>query len=67
VYNGQKFIKLVIAKIIATTNNTSANVPEIIFIKYNTAIAMAIINRIVLSKEPMFFFIKRNLKVINID
>jgi hypothetical protein len=37
--------------------NTMANVPEIVFVKYKTTIKIAINIRILLSVNPMFFFI----------
>jgi len=55
-YNGQKLKKLVIKKMIANAPRTKAKVPLIVLVKYKTAIATAIKERIILSVEPMFFF-----------
>ncbi len=55
-YNGQKLRKLVKTKITATLNSIIAKVPEITFIKYKTAIAIATMNLISLSAIPIFFF-----------
>ena len=56
-YKGQKLIKLVDTKIIANAPKTTASVPLIIFVKYNTTIKTAAAIRIILSVKPMFFFI----------
>lgn len=55
VYKGQKLIKLVKAKIMATTNNTTLKVPVIVPVKYSIAISAATAKRIILSVLPMFF------------
>jgi hypothetical protein len=56
-YKGQKLMKDVSTKTTAKTPNTIANVPEMIFVKYNAAITTAISIRIALSVAPIFFFI----------
>lgn len=58
-YNGQKLIKLVNTNIPAKINKTIPKVPDITFVKYNTAIKMAISTLIILSVDPIFFFIIR--------
>jgi hypothetical protein len=45
----------------ATISNTVANVPLITLRKYRTTIAAAISNRMILSAEPKFAFIQKNL------
>jgi hypothetical protein len=55
VYNGQKLIKLVRAKITATTPRIMAKVPLIFSVKYKTAITAAMVNLINLSVPPIFF------------
>lgn len=57
VYSGQKLITLVNTKIPANANKITPKVPEIIFVKNKTPITAAIINLIILSILPMFFFI----------
>ena len=57
VYKGQKLIMLVSTNTPANTNKIIPKVPEITFVKNNTAITAAIIILIILSAEPMFFFI----------
>jgi hypothetical protein len=56
-YAGQMLTRLVSKKTTAAINKTRPNVPERMFVKYKTAITAAITNRIILSAEPMFFFI----------
>jgi len=56
-YNGQKLIRLVIAKTAANTTNTIPTVPVIISVKYNTVIRIAAKMRTTLSMVPTFFFI----------
>lgn len=56
-YNGQKLIKLVARKTPPKTSNIIPKVPEIVPVKNNTAITIAIKIRMILSVEPMFFFI----------
>ena len=55
-YNGQKLIKLVKRNTPARTNNTIPKVPVIVPVKYNAAIIAAMMNRIIRSELPMFFF-----------
>lgn len=55
-YNGQKLIKLVKRNTPAKTNNTIPKVPVIVPVKYNAAIIAAMMNRIIRSELPMFFF-----------
>ena len=54
---GQKLRKLVINRIAATTNKTIAKAPEIILVKYNERIPIAITILKVLSTNPTFAFI----------
>ena len=56
-YNGQKLMNDVRINTTAKMPNTIANVPEIVFVKYNTPITTAISIRIALSVVPIFFFI----------
>lgn len=56
-YNGQKLIKLVAIKIAANNKRMMAVIPEIWFVKYRTAIAIATSTLITLSAEPIFFVI----------
>jgi hypothetical protein len=55
-YNGQKLMRLVSRKITANSPRMIANVPEIWFVKYNTAITIARRTRMTRSAAPMFFF-----------
>ncbi len=55
-YNGQVLTMLVKKKTTANTPNTIAMVPEIISMKYKVAITKAMINLIIRSAEPIFFF-----------
>ncbi len=55
-YNGQKLIKLVKRNTPARTNNTIPNVPVIVPVKYNAAIIAAMMNLMIRSELPMFFF-----------
>jgi hypothetical protein len=64
-YNGQKLTKLVIIKIIANAPKTSARVPPIVLVKYSTATIAANAIRIILSVNPMFFFIVHFYLVVN--
>lgn len=57
-------MKLVIIKITAKIINTIANVPEIIFVKYNPAITSAISILIALSAVPIFGFITLCFKIL---
>ena len=41
----------------ANAPSTIAHVPEIVPVKYNTAMLIAISKRMILSADPMFFFI----------
>jgi hypothetical protein len=50
-------MKLVSRKTPATISNIKPKVPVIILVKNKMAITAAIIMRIILSAEPMFFFI----------
>ena len=54
---GQKLTKLVKINMPATISITIANVPEIMCVKYNTAITTASSILITLSMVPTFFFI----------
>lgn len=63
-YNGQKLTKLVSTKIVANTNNTIANVPEIIPIKYNPNTIAAAKILTALSDVPIFAFILFVLKFL---
>lgn len=54
-------MKLVIIKTSAKTPKTKATVPLIVFVKYSIAINTAIAMRIILSIEPMFFFIGKGI------
>lgn len=63
-YNGQKLTKLVSKKIKDNVNKTIPNVPEIVPLKYNTTIIVAIITLIILSVIPIFFFILTNIILI---
>lgn len=56
-YNGQKLIKLVKTKTPPKINSTKPKVPSITCVKYNTAITIATINRIIRSAPPIFAFI----------
>ena len=56
-YNGQKLIKLVNRNTTLRIIKTKPSVPVIIFVKYKNAIIAAIITLVILSTEPMFFFI----------
>jgi hypothetical protein len=67
VYRGQKLTKLVSRKTPAATNNTIPSVPEIVPVKYKTAITAAIIVLIILSAEPMFVFIILVLNFIKLN
>lgn len=60
-YNGQKPMMLVSTNTPATTSRTMASVPVNTFVKYNTAMAAAIINRIRRSAVPEFFLIAYGL------
>ena len=60
-YSGQKLMKLVSTNIAANTNNTMPKVPVITFVKYKMPTTTAIISLIILSEEPMFFFIAINV------
>ena len=55
-YNGQKLIKLVSVNTAAKTNSTIPIVPYMIFVKNAIAITKASTKRIILSNEPIFFF-----------
>ncbi len=56
-------MKLVSTNMAATTNNTMPKVPVITFVKYKMPITTAIISLIILSAEPMFFFIVKIIYV----
>lgn len=56
-YKGQKLMKLVAKKIPPKISRINPKVPEIVPVKYKTAITIAITLRMILSVEPMFFFI----------
>ncbi len=45
--------------------NAKANVPEITFVKYSTAITTAKLNRMFRSIEPMFFFMISVVKFVD--
>lgn len=51
------------ANIAAKIISTKANVPDMMLVKYKAAIKTAITNLIILSVEPMFFFIVYKLKL----
>lgn len=55
-YKGQKLIKLVKRNTTASTNNTIPKVPVSVPVKYNTPIIAAIMNLMIRSVLPMFFF-----------
>lgn len=55
-YKGQKLIKEVAIKMIAIMPKTIAAVPEITCVKYKIAITTAAKIRMILSIEPIFFF-----------
>lgn len=56
-YKGQKLIKLVAKKTPPKISKIKPKVPEIVPEKYKTAITIAIKLRMILSVEPIFFFI----------
>jgi hypothetical protein len=60
-YNGQNAMELVIRKITANRPSMMAAVPDIWFVKYNTATTRAKRTRIERSTVPMFFFITASL------
>jgi len=64
-YNGQKLIKLVIIKMIANAPNTSAIVPLMVLVKYSTTTIAANAIRIIVSVNPMFFFIVHFYLIVN--
>ena len=55
-YKGQKLIREVIINTAANTPSVIANKPEITLEKYMIAMKAAIISRMVLSFDPIFFF-----------
>lgn len=55
-YKGQKLMKLVAKKTPPKISKINPKVPEIVPVKYKTAITIAIKLRMILSVEPMFFF-----------
>ena len=55
-YKGQKLIREVIINTAAITPSVTANKPEITLEKYMIAMKAAIIRRMVLSVDPIFFF-----------
>jgi hypothetical protein len=55
-YKGQKLIKDVSTNTMAMIPEIKAAVPDILFVKYSTAISIAIHIRITLSMTPIFFF-----------
>ena len=55
-YKGQKLIREVIINTAANTPSVIANKPEITLEKYMIAMKAAIIRRMVLSVDPIFFF-----------
>ena len=59
-------MKLVSRNTIASTKSTIPRVPVITFPKYKPAMIKAMIVRIVLSAEPMFFFMIVCFKFIQI-
>lgn len=56
-YKGQKLIKLVITKTPARISKTVPRVPEIVPVYASTPITTAISILIILSADPIFFFI----------
>ena len=56
-YKGQKLIKLVAKKTPPKISKINPKVPEIVPVKYKTAITTAMKLRMILSVGPMFFFI----------
>jgi hypothetical protein len=56
-YKGQKLTKLVSNIIAANAPRIKANVPFIVPVKYKIATKIATIIRMILSVEPIFFFI----------
>ncbi len=64
-YRGQKLIKLVNTNTAANTTSIIPNMPEITFVKNKIAITAANINLIILSADPMFFFIIYSFIVFN--
>lgn len=62
-YKGQKLIKLVRTMTAARIIRMIPSVPLIRFVKNSATITAAIINLIILSAEPMFFFIMIALNV----
>lgn len=61
-YSGQKLTKEVKTNAMAIMPNMIAVVPEITLLKNKTAITIAKIMRIVLSRVPMFFIIFLNFR-----
>ena len=57
-------MKLVSTNTAARIINTSASVPLIKLVKYRTAIIAANINLMILSAEPMFFFISNQRLIV---
>lgn len=50
-------------KTAANTSSTMLHVPEMVPVKYKPTIIKAIITLIILSKEPIFFFIFSNILI----
>ncbi len=66
-YSGQKLMKLVKTKTAERTISTIPKVPVNVPVKYNTLTIAAIITLIILSAEPIFFFIIMLLFELNIS
>lgn len=63
-YSGQVLIKLVNTNTAPSTSNTIPSVPVTVLVKYRAAKIAANTSLMILSAEPMFFFIVNSFMVL---